>query len=207
MLSLQGGGKAWGALAFLVPRELQRDPLTCCARSLHCEEALTRPLDGKSGAWGQYSRPRLPLHFGKVKVKLLSRVQLFVTPWTRVYQAPLSMEFCRQEYWSGLTFPSAGDLPDPGIKTRSPTSQADALPSEPPGKLLRFGPEAKNIAVTQGQESVPAGLAFWDLPPNGVEGGHTDPQALAAPWVNALGRGSAQLFPKPTGIIRKSQPL
>ena len=50
------------------------------------------------------------------KVKLLSRVQLFVTPWTVVYQAPLSMGFSRQEYWSGLPFPSLGDLPDPGIR-------------------------------------------------------------------------------------------
>ena len=48
--------------------------------------------------------------------------------------APLSMGFSRQEYWSGLPFPSPADLPDPGIKPRSP-SQADALTSEPPGKL------------------------------------------------------------------------
>ena len=52
-------------------------------------------------------------------------------PWTIVYQASLSMGFSRQEYWSGLPFPSLGDLPDPGIKPRSPALQADALPSEP----------------------------------------------------------------------------
>ena len=52
------------------------------------------------------------------------------------YQAPLSMEFSRQEYWSGLPFPSPGDLPDPGIEPGSPALQADALPSEPPGKPL-----------------------------------------------------------------------
>ena len=69
-----------------------------------------------------------------MKVKLLSPVQLFVTPWTVAYQAPLSMEFSRQGYWSGLPFPSPGDLPNPGIKPRSPALQADALPSEPPGK-------------------------------------------------------------------------
>ena len=57
----------------------------------------------------------------KVKVKSLSRVRLFVTPWTVVYQDPLSMGFSRQEYWSGLPFPSPGDLPDPGIEPRSPT--------------------------------------------------------------------------------------
>ena len=52
----------------------------------------------------------------KVKVKLLSPVQLFVTPWPVAYQAPLSMGFSRQEYWSGVPFPSPGDLPHPGIE-------------------------------------------------------------------------------------------
>ena len=74
----------------------------------------------------------------KVKVKSLSRVQLLVTPWTVAHQAPPSMEFCRQEYWSGLPFPSPGDLPDPGIEPRSPALQADALPFEPPGKPTKF---------------------------------------------------------------------
>ena len=63
----------------------------------------------------------------KVKVKSLSCVQLFATPWTVAHQAPPSMGFSRQEYWSGLLFPSPGDLPDPGIETRSPALQADAL--------------------------------------------------------------------------------
>ena len=66
-----------------------------------------------------------------MKVKLLSHVRLFVTPWIVAYQ---SMGFSRQECWSGLPFPSPGDLPDPGIEPRSPALQADALPSEPPGK-------------------------------------------------------------------------
>ena len=57
-----------------------------------------------------------------------------VTPWAVAYHAPLSMEFSRQEYWSGLPLPSPGDLPDPGIEPGSPTLQADALLSEPPGK-------------------------------------------------------------------------
>ena len=52
------------------------------------------------------------------------------TPWTVTCQAPLSMEFSGQEYWSELPFPSPGDLPDPGIKPRSPALQADSLPSE-----------------------------------------------------------------------------
>ena len=57
-------------------------------------------------------------------------------PWTVAYQAPLSMGFSRQKYWSGLPFPSPGDLPNPGIKPWSPVLQADSLPSEPTGKPL-----------------------------------------------------------------------
>ena len=68
------------------------------------------------------------------EVKSLSRVRLFATPWTVAYQAPPSMGFSRQECWSGLPFPSPGDLPDPGIEPRSPALKADALLSEPPGK-------------------------------------------------------------------------
>ena len=66
-----------------------------------------------------------------LKVKSLSRVRLFVTPWTVAYQAPPSMGFSRQEYWSGVPFPSLGNLLDPGIEPGSPTFQADALTSEP----------------------------------------------------------------------------
>ena len=73
-----------------------------------------------------------------MKVKSLSRVQLFATPWTVAHQAPPSMEFPRQEYWSGLPFPSPGDLPDPGIEPGSLSLQADGLPSEPPGVPIRF---------------------------------------------------------------------
>ena len=65
------------------------------------------------------------------KVKSLSRVRLFATPWTIAHQAPPSMKLSRQEYWSGLPFPSPGDLPNPGIEPRSPPLQVDALPSEP----------------------------------------------------------------------------
>ena len=71
----------------------------------------------------------------KVKVKLLSRVRLSATLWTVAHQAPPSMGFSRQEYWSGLPFPSPGDLPNPGIEPKSPTLQVDALTSEPPGNL------------------------------------------------------------------------
>ena len=65
---------------------------------------------------------------------ITSENQLFATPWTVAYQAPPSVGFSRQEYWSGLPCPSPGELSDPGIEPRSPASQADALPSELPGK-------------------------------------------------------------------------
>ena len=68
--------------------------------------------------------------------QLLSRVRLFATPWTVAHPASPSMGFSRQEYWSGLPFPSPGDLPDPGIEPGSPALEADALTSEPPGKPL-----------------------------------------------------------------------
>ena len=67
-----------------------------------------------------------------------SLVWLFVTPWTIACQTPLSVGFSRQEYWSGLSFPSPGGLPNPGIEPGSPTLQADSLPSEPPGSRKDF---------------------------------------------------------------------
>ena len=67
-------------------------------------------------------------------MKSLSHVQLFAAPRTVAHQAPPSMGFSRQEYCSGLPFPSPGDLPDPGIEPRFPALQADALISDPPGR-------------------------------------------------------------------------
>ena len=67
-------------------------------------------------------------------------------PWTVAHQAPPSMGFSRQEYWSGLPFSSPGDLPNPGIEPRSPTLQADALSSAPPGKpIMHLNFERENI--------------------------------------------------------------
>ena len=66
-----------------------------------------------------------------MKMNLLSLVRLFATLWTVAYQAPLSMKFSRQEYWSGLPFPSPGDLPNPEMEPGSPAIQADALLLEP----------------------------------------------------------------------------
>ena len=65
---------------------------------------------------------------------VLSHVRLFVTPWTVACQAPLSMGFSRQECWSGLPFPSPGDLPDPGIEPALPALQANCLPLSPQGR-------------------------------------------------------------------------
>ena len=78
------------------------------------------------------------------EVKLLSRVQLFATPWTVAYQAPPSLGFFKQEYCSGLPFPFPGDRPNPVIEPGSPVLQADALLSEPPGKPVQ-GDAAVNM--------------------------------------------------------------
>ena len=96
----------------------------------------SQPRDGTCISWvsctaGTFFTTKPP---GKEKVKLLSCIRLFVTPWTIDYQASLSMAFSRQDYWSGLPYPSPGDLPDPGIKPGPTALQADTLPSEPPGK-------------------------------------------------------------------------
>ena len=83
---------------------------------------LTEAEDVKK-RWQEYTE-------SERKVKLLSRVRLFATPWTIAYKAPLSMGFSRQGYWSGLPFPSPEDLPDPGIEpasSASPTVQVDSL--------------------------------------------------------------------------------
>ena len=71
-----------------------------------------------------------------VAVSLLSLHLTLATPWTVARQAPLSVGFFRQEYWSGLPFPSPGDLPHPGIEPTPPELQVDSLPSEPSGKPL-----------------------------------------------------------------------
>ena len=72
----------------------------------------------------------LAVHFTGEKSESLSRVRLFVTPWSAASQASRSRGFFRQEYWSGLPCPPPGDLPNPGIESASLASQADALPSE-----------------------------------------------------------------------------
>ena len=78
----------------------------------------------------------ITLQLFKVKVKSLSRVRLFATPWTVAHEAPPSMGFSKQEYWSGLLFPSPGDLPNPGTEAGSPTLQVDSLPLNHRGSPL-----------------------------------------------------------------------
>ena len=73
-----------------------------------------------------------------------------MTPWTAAYKAPLSMGFSRQGHWSGLPLPSPGDLPGPGMEPRSPALQADALPSEPPGKPEVISHHAFDLHFPQG---------------------------------------------------------
>ena len=78
-----------------------------------------------------------------------SVVWLYATPWTVAYQAPPFLRFPRQDFWSRLPFPSPGDLPDPGIEPRSPSLQAEALPSEPPGKPPSVMVRAFNLGLLE----------------------------------------------------------
>ena len=112
----------WSGLPFPSPGDLPNPGIEPRSPTLQAD-ALTSEPPGKTKDKGTKV---------KVKVKLLSLVRLFETPWTVAHQAPPSMGFSKQEYWSGLPFPSPGDLPDPGIKPGSPAFQADALTSEPP---------------------------------------------------------------------------
>ena len=96
----------------------------------------------------------------KVKVKSLSRVWLFATPWTVAYWAPPSIGFSRHEYWSGLPFPSPGHLPDPGIAPRSPAFQADALTSEPPGKHSSIREKYKDLEKSENILNLYLGFIF-----------------------------------------------
>ena len=82
---------------------------------------------------------------------------LFVTPWTIAYQAPLSMEFFRQKYWSGLPFPSPADLPDPGIKPRSPALESDSLPA------TREAPNQDLISVSTSPSNWPFQQFIWNF--------------------------------------------
>ena len=88
----------------------------------------------------------------------LSRVRLFATPWTVAYQAPLSVGFSRQEYWSGLPFPSPGDLPNPGIEPRSPALHAKSMFLQV-AKSLQLYP-----TLSEPMSCNPPGCCLWVSP-------------------------------------------
>ena len=87
------------------------------------------------------------------------------TPWTVALQSPLSMGFPRQEHWSGLPFPSPGDLPDPGIKTASPELADGFFTTEPPGKLSSKWCWASN--ATETAKRCKLAESHWNLPLQG----------------------------------------
>ena len=90
-------------------------------RNTQLEQHTTHTHTHTPWAWRRYLETGRDLYqTAQLKVKSLSRVRLFVTPWTVAYQVPPSMVFSRQEYWSGLPFPSPGDLPDPGMNPGLP---------------------------------------------------------------------------------------
>ena len=98
--------------------------------STHCQQICEYILSQEMDRFSKF------VEFDRSISGLVAKLCLtFATPWTIAHQAPLSMRFSRQEDWSGLPFPSPGDLPNPGIKPRSPTLQMDSLLPEPPGKL------------------------------------------------------------------------
>ena len=101
-------------------------------------------------------------------MNLLSRVQLLATPWTTAHQAPPFMGLSRQEYWSGLPFPSPGDLPDPGIEPGAPALEADTLPSEPPGKSSIMC--VYTVSAEKAMAPHSSTLA-WGIPGKGEPGG------------------------------------
>ena len=103
----------WSGLPFPSPGDLP--PQGWSLHLLHCRRILL-------------SHQGVHVCGGACMLRHFSCVQVFATPWTVPHQAPLSMRFPRQEYWSGLTFPSLGDLSNPGIEPESPALQANALP-------------------------------------------------------------------------------
>ena len=120
----------------------------------------------------------------KVKVRSLSHVRLFATPWTVAHQAPPSSGFSRQEYWSGLSFPSPGDLPDPGIDPRCSALQADALTSEPPGKLVRTNTVWLHLYEVHRRVKFIVRRPPWR--PSGIESAHQWSGPGFNPWVRKM---------------------
>ena len=116
---------------FAAAKSLQSCPTLCDPRD-RSQPGSPLPwiLQARTLEWVAIPSPKGTIE--RKRVKSLSCVRLFVTPRSIAYQASPSMEFSKQEYWSGLPFPSPGDLPDPEIEPGSHTLLADSLPSEPP---------------------------------------------------------------------------
>ena len=128
--------KYWSGLPFPSCRDLPNpgiEPTSFMSPALQMDSSPLAPP----------GKPTIRLKWSEVKS--LSRVRLFATLWTVAHQALPSMGFSRQEYWSGLPFPSPGDLLNPGIEPRSPALQADTLTSEPPGISKSYFTDAETV--------------------------------------------------------------
>ena len=135
--SLGSGGLAWlvpGAISLSNP-----DRMLASWVVLHFEYQI-KGKGNKESQSSQYILSNL------LKLLVTQSCPTLRTPWTVARQAPLAIEFSRQEYWSGLLCPSPGDLPDPGIEPGSPALQADSLPAEPPGLItISMGIQCKGL--------------------------------------------------------------
>ena len=118
------------------PKKIHTHTRETCVRVLMAASTIRNSSKWKQAKKSITTRINKYYIHMKVKVKSISRDQLFATPRTVAYHAPPSMGFSRPEYWSRLPFSSPRDLPEPRIEPRSPALQADALQSEPPGKPL-----------------------------------------------------------------------
>ena len=127
-------------------------------------------LPGRCMCWSTWKLPKPDatgilwrLSQVHVHAQWLSCVQLFEAPWTVACQTPPPMEFSRQEYWSGLPFPSPGDLPNPGMEMepRSPALQANSLPAELPGKPMVYFSSLQIWLSIKSTDSKPLSSKFW----------------------------------------------
>ena len=110
-------------------------------------------------------------------------------PWSVACQTSLSMEFCRQEYWSGLPFPSPEELPNPGIEPWTPASQADSLSSESPGKPVKHDGKSESTQVAQADEI--SNNCGWCRNPVSDQSFFTDPDGCTKRSAGGSGRISA----------------
>ena len=132
-----GDGEAWWAAVYGVSQSWTRLKRFSSSRWVGWEQELEGGPRGRSlHTVIHFIVEQKPTHHCKATIhaQFLSCVRLFETPWTVAHQAPLSMEFSRQEYWSGLPFPPPGDLPNPEIELVSPALAGGFFTTEPPGK-------------------------------------------------------------------------